>query len=247
MVGDVFLAFAGGMLSFLSPCVLPLVPGYVSLMSGVSATQLGGSTRTRTDTKKILRSTLLFVAGFTLVFTALGATATAIGQLLGDHQVLLNQIAGVIVVVMGLFLSGLISPMTLMRERRLQITPDTLGIFAPPVMGMAFAFGWTPCIGPILSVVLSTASQQSTVGRGVVLLVVYSLGLGVPFVATGLALSRLTGVFRWVKAHYRVINFVAGMFLVWFGVLLFTNRIHEWSTAIIRFLEAIHLSRLARI
>ena len=247
MVGKVILAFAGGMLSFLSPCVLPLVPGYISLMSGVSAAELTGTTKTKVRQRHVLRATVLFVAGFTLVFTALGAGASAIGQLLLDHQKGLNQVAGLLVIAMGLFLAGAFSPLALMRERRFQVAPDSLGLFAPPLMGMAFAFGWTPCIGPILTVVLATASTSATLGRGIALLVAYSLGLGVPFVATGIALGRLTSVFGWVKRHTRAINLIAGVFLVWFGFLLFTNRLHTWSSALIDFLEWLHLGRLARI
>jgi cytochrome c-type biogenesis protein len=233
------------MLSFLSPCVLPLVPGYLSLMSGVSVTDL--STARGDDTRRLLRATLLFVAGFTLVFTLLGAGASAIGQVLLRHQQGLNQVAGIVTIAMGLFIAGVLVPGAMQRERRFQVLPESLGVLAPPLMGMAFAFGWTPCIGPILSVVLSTAATQSTLGRGILLLVAYSLGLGVPFVAAGVALGRLTGVFGWVKRHFRVLNLVAGSFLVGFGLLLLTNNLGEVSGAIGRFLDAIGLDRLVTI
>src|SRR5687767_8407045 len=233
------------MLSFLSPCVLPLVPGYLSLMSGVGVTQL--STATGADTRALLRSTLLFVAGFTVVFTALGAGATAIGQTLLRHQQGLNQVAGALVIVMGLFLAGLIAPGFLQRERRLHVLPESLGVYAPPLMGMAFAFGWTPCIGPVLSVVLSTAATQSTLARGIGLLLAYSIGLGVPFVAAGLGLGRLTGLFGWVKRHFRALNAVSGAFLVAFGLLLLTNNLGEVSGAIQRFMQDAGLGRLANI
>ena len=239
------LAFAGGMLSFLSPCVLPLVPGYLSLMSGVSVTDL--ATAHGGDVRRLLRSTLLFVAGFTVVFPALGAGASAVGQTLLRHQQGLNQVAGVLTIVMGLFIAGVVAPAAMQRERRFHVLPESLGVFAPPLMGMAFAFGWTPCIGPILSVVLSTAATQSTQGRGIGLLVAYSIGLGVPFVAAGIAFGRLTGVFAWVKRHFRIINLVSGAFLVVFGVLLLTNHLGQVSGAIQRFMEDIGLSRLANI
>ena len=239
------LAFAGGMLSFLSPCVLPLVPGYLSLMAGVSVTQL--ATAQGDETRRLLRSTLLFVAGFTLVFTLLGAGASAIGQSLLRHQQGLNQIAGAITIVMGLFIAGVLAPRAMQRERRFHVVPASLGVFAPPLMGMAFAFGWTPCIGPILSVVLSTAATQTTQARGIGLLVAYSIGLGVPFVAAGIGFGRLTGVFSWVKRHFRIINLVSGAFLVIFGVLLLTNQLGQVSGAIQRFMEDIGLSRLANI
>ncbi len=244
-MGTFLLAFAGGMLSFLSPCVLPLVPGYLSLMSGVSTTEL--ATANRADTAKLLRSTLLFVAGFTVVFTLLGAGASAIGQTLLRHQQGLNQAAGILTIVMGLFIAGVLVPKAMQRERRFHVLPQSLGIFAPPLMGMAFAFGWTPCIGPILSIVLSTAATQSTLGRGIGLLVAYSIGLGVPFVAAGVGFGRLTGVFGFVKRHFRVLNLVSGSFLVAFGVLLLTNKLGPLAGAMQRFMQDIGLERLANI
>ena len=244
-MGTFLLAFAGGMLSFLSPCVLPLVPGYLSLMSGVSVTEL--ATTTGEDTRRILRATLLFVAGFTVVFTLLGAGASVVGQTLLRHQQGLNQIAGAVTIVMGLFIAGVLVPGAMQRERRFHVLPDSLGVFAPPLMGMAFAFGWTPCIGPILSVVLSTAATQSTLGRGIGLLVAYSIGLGVPFVAAGLGLNRLTGVFGWVKRHFRLLNLVSGAFLVGFGLLLVTNQLGPVAGTMQRFMQDNGLGRLANI
>ena len=158
----------------------------------------------------MLRSTLLFVAGFTVVFVALGAGATAVGRTLNDHERGLNQITGVLVIVMGLFLAGVASPRLLQAERRMRVTPSRLGPYAAPVMGVAFAFGWTPCLGPVLSALLALASTSGTVAKGAALLFVYSLGLGVPFVLSGLGLARLQGTFSWIKRHYRVINAVAG-------------------------------------
>jgi cytochrome c-type biogenesis protein len=218
-----FVAFFGGMLSFLSPCVLPLVPGYLSLMSGVTASELAEPTAA--VQRRVLRATLLFVAGFTLVFTFLFAGASAIGQTLYDHQRGLNQIAGVVTIVAGLAIAGLVRPSVIERERRFQVSPSRLGAFAPPVMGMAFAFGWTPCIGPVLGAVLPLAASTGTLGRGMAMLVFYSLGLGVPFVAAGLALGRLEGTFAWVKRHFRVINLVSGLLLAGFGILLLTSNV----------------------
>jgi cytochrome c-type biogenesis protein len=248
---DVLAAFGGGMLSFLSPCVLPLVPGYLSLMSGVSVAELSepaaeGGVATRTKTH-VLRATLLFVAGFTLVFTLLGLTASAIGQSLLEHRVVLNRVAGVVVIVMGLFLAGFVSSQRLMAERRLHVSPSALGAWAPPVMGMAFAFGWTPCIGPILGGVLTLASNSESIVEGAFLLVVYSIGLGVPFVASGLALARLARVFAWVKRHYRTLNIVAGLMLVVFGWFLVTNNIGWLSSRVTDLLDAIGLRRLTEI
>jgi cytochrome c-type biogenesis protein len=217
------VAFGGGMLSFLSPCVLPLVPGYLSLMSGVSTAELAEPTPE--SRRLVLRATLLFVAGFTLVFTLLFASASAVGQTLFDHQKGLNQVAGAVTIVMGLLIAGVVSPRVLQQERRFHVSPSRLGVFAPPAMGMAFAFGWTPCIGPILAAVLPLAAAQGTLARGMGMLVAYSLGLGVPFVAAGLALGRLTRVFAFVKRNFRVFNLVSGLLLAGFGVLLLTSNV----------------------
>ena len=236
---NLLVAFGAGMLSFLSPCVLPLVPGYLSLMSGLSAAEL------ETERAQVLRATLLFVAGFTVVFVALGATASAVGQTLQDHQRGLNQAAGVVVIVMGVVLAGVVTPTALMRERRFHVSPSALGVYAPPVMGMAFAFGWTPCIGLVLGPILTLAASEGTVGRGVLLLIAYSFGLGVPFVASGLALARLTGAFSWVKRHFRVINAVAGALLVAFGLLLLTDNVSWLSRHVADLLRAVGLDRLS--
>ncbi len=235
-------AFAAGMVSFLSPCVLPLVPGYLSLMSGVSTSQL--AVATRADTRMIMRSTLLFVLGFTVVFTALGAEASALGTALQHHKRVLDETSGALIVVMGVILAGLVSPRFLQQERRFHVSPSRLGVWAPPVMGMAFAFGWTPCIGVQLGAILSLAADSGTLGKGIFLLIVYSLGLGVPFVATGLAFERLTGAFAWVKRHFRLINLVSGLLLATFGLVLLTNGIPSWSSHVSSWMHDLHLDRL---
>lgn len=244
-MGSFLLAFGGGMVSFLSPCVLPLVPGYLSLMSGVSLSELEAPTAP--DQWRLLRSTLLFVAGFTVVFVALGASASALGQVLLENKRLLEQIAGALVIAMGLFLAGVVAPGFLQRERRFQVLPSKLGAFAPPVMGMAFAFGWTPCIGPSLAAVLALATNENTLGRGVALLFVYSLGLGVPFVAAGLAFGRLTEVFAWVKRHFRILNAASGAVLATVGFLLLTGRMGRVASFMIDVMDRAGLDWLSNI
>jgi cytochrome c-type biogenesis protein len=237
------VAFGAGIISFLSPCVLPLVPSYLSMMSGVSSAELASVARP--DQRRILRATLLFVAGFTLVFAALEATASGVGQALRSHEQVLNQIAGVVIIAAGLMFAGLLRPAWVMRERRWHVAPSRLGEWAAPVMGMAFAFGWTPCIGPVLAAVLSLASDSHTLGRGEAMLVAYSLGLGVPFVVAGLAFGRLTGVFRFARAHLRTINVVSGLLLAGLGVLLLTDNLHVLSTWFSDGLDALGLGRLS--
>ncbi len=237
------VAFGAGIISFLSPCVLPLVPAYLSMMSGVSSAEL--ATVARPDSRRMLRATLLFVAGFTVVFAALEATASGLGQALRSHQHLLNEIAGLVIIAGGLMFAGLLRPAWVMRERRWHVAPSRLGEWAAPIMGMAFAFGWTPCIGPVLAAVLSLASDTHTLGRGEAMLVAYSLGLGVPFVVAGLAFGRLTGVFSFARAHLRAINMVSGLLLAALGVLLLTDNLHVLSTWFSDVLSALGLGRLS--
>jgi cytochrome c-type biogenesis protein len=236
------VAFGAGILSFLSPCVLPLVPGYLSMVTGLSAADLeAGATR---DLAPLLRGTLGFVAGFTLVFTALGAAASGVGHVLLEHQRAFEVAAGLTVIVLGLWLVGLGTPSLFHIERRFHPRPSRLGAWAPPVMGMAFAFGWTPCIGPVLGGVLGLAATRSTLGSGLVLLVAYSLGLGVPFLLTGLAFGRMTTLFAQVRRGLWVVDVVAGVALVAFGVLLCTGNLHWLSAQVAAFLRAVGLERL---
>jgi cytochrome c-type biogenesis protein len=237
------VAFGAGMLSFLSPCVLPLVPGYLSLVSGLSATDL--EVAPRQDRAPLLRGALGFVAGFTLVFTAFGAAASSLGQLLVEHHRGLDIVAGLSIVLLGVWLAGVGTPRLFFRERRFHPRASKLGRWAPPVMGMAFAFGWTPCIGPVLGGVLGLAATRATLSSGVVLLVVYSLGLGVPFLVTGLAFGHLTGVLAKVRRQLGLVNLVSGAALVVFGVLLLTDNLGWLSGHIATWLQDIGLGRLS--
>ena len=239
------VAFGGGVVSFLSPCVLPLVPSYLSMMSGVSSAELAAASRP--DQRRLLRSTLLFVAGFTVVFAALEATASGLGRTLQSHQHLLNQIAGGVIVLAGVVVAGLFRPAFLMRERRIHVSPSKLGEWGAPVMGMAFAFGWTPCIGPVLAAVLTLAGDSHTLGRGEAMLVAYSLGLGVPFILAGVAFGRLTGVFNFARRHVRAINLVSGVLLAGLGILLLSDNLHLLSTWFSDLLRALGLGRLSTV
>jgi cytochrome c-type biogenesis protein len=236
------VAFGAGMLSFLSPCVLPLVPAYVSMVSGLSAAEIEAGERR--NLAPLLRGVLGFIAGFTIVFTALGAAASGLGHLLLDHQHGFAIAAGIAIVLLGLWLTGVGTPRLLMRERRFHPRPSRLGVWAPPVMGMAFAFGWTPCISPVLGGVLGLAAARATLTSGLILLIAYSLGLGVPFLATGLAFGHLTDVMARVRRRLALVNAVAGLALVVFGVLLLTGNLHWLSSAATAALKAIGLGRL---
>jgi len=223
-------AFTFGALSFLSPCVLPLLPGYLSMMSGYSAADLGEG---RASTRRMLRVTLLFVGGFTVVFVLLGAAATTVGRSLLRNQGAFATAAGWLVVAMGLFLAvtAIWTPrflMPLMRERRVEVRPSRLGAWAPPLMGAAFGFGWTPCIGPTLGSILALTAvgqEGTTVAAGMTLLAVFSLGLGLPFVLAGLGMGRAMRLFSRVRRFLRPITVVSGLLLAGFGVLMLTGRL----------------------
>lgn len=243
------VAFGAGMISFLSPCVLPLVPGYLSLMSGVSGPTVVGQrdADNRAETLRILRSTVLFAAGFTVVFVALGAAATGLGRLLLENQRVLNRVAGALIIVMGLVIALGVLPRVLGEERRLRVSPSRLGAFAAPVMGMAFAFGWTPCIGPVLAATLSLAAAEATLGQGMLMLLAYSGGLAVPFIAAGVGFARLTRVFAWFRRNARAVNIVSGAVLVAFGVVLVLDRVGWLSARLVDLMDSVGLDRFTAI
>ena len=217
----VVAAFAAGFVSFISPCVLPLVPGYLSAISGVSFADIEEG-RGRA---KVLGPALLFCLAFAVMFVALGMSATGLGQTLNDNRKLLRQIAGVTIVLMGLlFVLMLFVPMLnrAWRPEQLMRRAHTGG---PIVAGLAFAVAWLPCSGPTLTAVFGAASQKSTVAEGGVLLAFYALGLGVPFILSALAFSTFAGIFRFFRNHFRTITVVSGVILVAMGVLLYTNEL----------------------
>jgi cytochrome c-type biogenesis protein len=228
LIVQMVISFGAGVISFVSPCVLPLLPGYLSMMSGYSAAELDQG---QVSTRRMLRVIALFILGFTLVFAALGAGATALGEFLRDNLGTFTRVAGVVIVAFGILMvamavseRGLLGAVS--QERRVQVRPSRLGRWAPPVMGAAFGFGWTPCIGPVLTVILATAATQETVGQGILLLVSYSLGLGVPFLLAGLGLFKFFGRLR---PYLKTINIVSGVLLAAFGVLMLTNSLGDLS------------------
>ena len=321
------VAFGAGMLSFLSPCVLPLVPAYLSMVSGLSAAELSAlqdrprgdpvsspSTSTTTATPhssrpvevavgapglagtltapappgavtdagdavaadpvaalsegsegagtgptaadlarergRLFRGILAFIAGFTVIFTILGASASAVGRLFLTHQRTLETVSGILIVVFGAVLvamaAGVQLPVALSGERRFAVRPSVLGAWAPPVMGMAFAFAWTPCIGPVLASVLALAAGTGgSAAGGVALLLAYSLGLGVPFLLSGLAFGRMTDMLARVRSRLRLVDLVGGTILVVFGILLLTGNVDVISAHISNWLHDLHLDRLS--
>jgi cytochrome c-type biogenesis protein len=218
-------AFAFGLLSFVSPCVLPIVPGYLSFISGVNVAELKTTGAPAAVTRRVLVTSLAFVLGFSTVFVALGASATVVGELLQQHKRALGTVGGVLIVVLGLHTAGILKIDWLLYEKRATVQNRPLGLAGAYVVGLAFAFGWTPCIGPILGAILLYASQQETVTQGVVLLAAYSAGLGIPFLLAGLAINRFFAAFSRVRLHMRAIEYVSGGLLVAVGLLLATDRL----------------------
>ena len=214
----VLAALGAGLVSFLSPCVLPLVPGYLSAVTGVSVSELD-----RAERHRVLVPSLVFVASFSTIFILLGLTATGIGQALQDHRDTLEKIAGAVIIAMGVLFVASLFVVRLNREWHVDALMSRAGKGGPLIAGMAFAIAWTPCIGPTLGAILSAASLSSSAAHGAFLLAVYSAGLGIPFLVTALAFSRMTTAFEAVRRHYTAIMAVAGGILIAMGVLILTG------------------------
>jgi len=211
------VAFAAGLLSFLSPCVLPLVPSYVGFLTGMSVEEAERRRGTA------LLHGLWFVAGFSLVFVLLGAAASAVGQLLRDYQLWLGRIGGVLLILFGIYLLGLLRPAFLMREWRVQLARKPLGFVGSGVVGFTFGAAWTPCIGPILGGILTLAATRAGLGQGIGLLAVYALGLAIPFLLTALALDRFLVWFQRFRPYIVWVDRIAGGMLIVLGLLLVTD------------------------
>jgi cytochrome c-type biogenesis protein len=217
----VVAAFAVGFISFISPCVLPLVPGYLSTISGVSFVDIQEG-RGRT---KVLGPALLFCLAFTVMFVALGMGATGLGQTLNEHRGVLRQVSGVVLILMGAFFIGTLFLPLFNREWRPEQLMRHAHTGGPLIAGVAFAVAWLPCTGPTLGAILTAASNQATVGEGGVLLAFYALGLAVPFILSALAFSTFSGVFKFFRNHYAAITLVSGAVLIVMGVLLYGNEL----------------------
>jgi cytochrome c-type biogenesis protein len=216
------IAFGAGVLSFLSPCVLPLIPGYLSFITGIGVAELGA--REKTGVRDILPPILLFVLGFSVVFVALGASASALGTLLVQYRTELARVSGVLLVALGFFMLGVVKVPWLYGEARFDLAKTRVfGRWAALAMGAAFAFGWTPCVGPILAGILALAASAADVARGAALLATYSAGLALPFILVGLLFGTLQGPLRVLQRHTLTLNRVAGVLLMLTGVVIFFN------------------------
>jgi len=223
------MAFAAGLISFFSPCVLPLVPGYISFISGVSFAEIrekeGVTPFLSKEKRIILYSSILFIIGFSLIFILLGATATWIGSFLSSKMSILTKVAGLVIIFFGIYMMGFVRPRFLYREARFQIKDKRFGQVGALLIGAAFAFGWTPCIGPILAGILAYAGTLENVNQGVLLLAVYSLGLGIPFLLTAIGIHRFWGFFSRIKKYLRIMEIAGGAIMVILGVMIYTNKL----------------------
>jgi cytochrome c-type biogenesis protein len=233
----VFAALGAGLVSFLSPCVLPLVPGYLSAVTGVAAADLEHA-----NWRQVLVPSLLFIASFSAIFIALGVTATGVGDLLRENRELLNKIAGAVIVAMGVLFVAATFVTRLNREWHVEALLARAGSGGPVVAGAAFAIAWTPCIGPTLAAILSAAALSETAGRGAFLLGVYSAGLAIPFLATSLAFSRMTTAFDAVKRHYALIIGSGGAILIVMGVLVYTGELFQLNIEAQKLLDSVGLN-----
>lgn len=217
------IAFSAGLFSFVSPCVLPLIPSYVSYITGVSFEDLTAEETPAHIRALTIKNSLLFILGFSAIFVALGASSSFVGQLLLQHSDIIRKVGGVLIVFFGLYVMGLIKLNFLMRERKVHLHEKPAGLVGSFLVGVTFAAGWTPCVGPILGSILLYASTTHSVGKGLLLLTAYSLGLGIPFFLTSLAINSFLATFKRIHPYMRVISVVSGAFLVVVGVLLYTD------------------------
>jgi len=234
----VFAAFGAGFLSFVSPCVLPLVPGYLSTISGVAWADIQEG-RKKTH---ILVPAVIFCISFSVMFILLGMTATGIGQTLQDNRALLRQISGAIIIAMGVFFIATLFVPVLNREFRPEGLMKRASTGGPVLAGLAFAVAWLPCTGATLGAVLSAASSTADVGKGAVLLTFYSLGMAVPFLLSALAFTSVTGFFKFFRDHYGEITIVSGVILIAFGVLLYTNEVTRLNSEVQQLVDSLGIN-----
>ncbi len=229
---SIWAAFAAGVLSFLSPCVLPLVPPYLCYLAGVNLEELteAEGAEARNAWRKALLAAFIFVLGFSTVFVAMGAGALAIGQLLREYLDILAKIAGVVIIIMGLHFMGLFKIRFLLMEKRYQTDAKPATFIGAYVIGLAFALGWTPCIGPVLASILAIAASEESVSRGAFLLAVYSAGLGVPFLLAAFAINGFLSFMKRFRRHMRTVEIVMGLFLVITGIMFLTGSMQIIST-----------------
>jgi cytochrome c-type biogenesis protein len=236
------IALVAGAVSFLSPCVLPLVPGYLSAVTGVGVSDLD-----EVGWRRVLVPSLLFIASFSAIFIALGVTASGIGETLRDNRDTLNKVAGIVIAAMGVLFVIALFVGRLNREWRVRALMERAGAGGPLIAGAAFAIAWTPCVGPTLAAILTAASLSDSAGHGALLLGVYSAGLGIPFLLTALAFSRATTAFDAIKRHYAAIVGAGGAILIAMGILVYTGELFQLNIEAQRALDSVGLNFFAEV
>ena len=227
---SILIAFFAGILSFISPCILPLIPSYITYITGISFKDLTESqSKTKIRWAAVFHS-FFFILGFSIIFVLMGASASYLGQLLAQYQYWIMRVGGILIIILGIHFIGIINIPFLQAEKRLELKRKPIGYLGSLIVGMVFAAGWTPCIGPILSTILIYASTSQSFSTGILLLMIYSLGLGVPFFLSSLALSSFLTAFDKVKRYMRVVTLVSGFFLIIIGILFLTDTFREINT-----------------
>jgi cytochrome c-type biogenesis protein len=222
-------AFIAGLLSFLSPCVLPLIPSYIMYITGISYADLLAEHPSHIIRQKSILHSLCFICGFTVVFVLLGASATYIGSFLHEHATIIRKVGGILLMLLGVHVTGILHIKFLLGEKRVSIKHKPTGYAGSFLIGIAFAAGWTPCIGPILAAILAVAATEESVYQGIILLLLYSVGLGIPFFLSALAMHRFLLIFNRFKKHIRTCEVITGIFLIIVGVLIYTNWLSRLS------------------
>jgi cytochrome c-type biogenesis protein len=220
---SILVALSAGFISFLSPCILPLIPSYVAFISGVSLEELSLEKDVKSVRRKVIANSSMFVLGFSLVFIMLGASATFIGKFLSQNIRWFEIVGGVVIIVLGLHFTGLFKIKFLEREKKFHISKKPLGLVGTLFVGMAFAAGWTPCVGPILGAILTMAATTQNVLKGIILLVFYSIGLGVPFFISGVLIHRFFEYFKVIRKYFKAITIVGGVLLIIVGILMISG------------------------
>lgn len=220
---SIFVAVSAGIVSFLSPCILPLIPSYMAFITGISLDELSHEKNLKRVRSIVILNSLLFILGFSLVFILLGASATFLGKFLARNIRWFEIIGGVLVILLGLHFAGVLKIKFLEREKKIHFEEKPLGLLGTVAVGMAFGAGWMPCVGPILGTILTMATTTQDVGRGVILLVFYSLGLGIPFLVSGLVVHRFFEYFKTLRKYFKLITAAGGVLLVVVGLLLITG------------------------
>lgn len=227
---SIFVAFSAGFLSFLSPCVLPLIPSYIAFITGVSLEELSSGENLRRVRRAVIGNSLMFIMGFSVIFIALGASATFLGAFLSSHIRWLEVVGGLMVIFLGVHFTGLFRWGFLERERKVHLQEKPVGLFGTLLVGMAFGAGWTPCVGPILGTILTMAATTQNLFQGMMLLSFYSLGIGIPFLLSGLILHKFFEYFKSLRRHFKTITLIGGILLILIGVLLITGYFSSLSS-----------------